>query len=267
MASNSGWTTTLPSDESSAGLGDDEFRSLKSFMQAWWEEEHFATDGSSTSAGIHKQGSARAYVGTSSQLSNPEPGKLFINTTDDAIYGAFSTATWTRVASIVQLDSVNAWTARQIFQSGASFQGSGVVAEITDANGDLGMARGARILWDDDSVLQSTSASLVETGDNDVFKAHGGLAVGSTATISQILSGSFTTNIPSVPGGNFHQFNISVPGASVGDPVFVGFEDTAFMLFEAHVRTADQVSVNMHNAGVGSADPDNQTITALVFKV
>lgn len=266
MASNNGFTTALPSDESSVGLGDDELRSIKSFMQAWWEEEHFATDGSETSAGIHKQGSARAYVGSSSQLSNPEPGKLFINTSDDAIYGAFSTTTWTRVASIVQLDSVNAWTARQVFESGASFTNSGPAVELTNSSGILQLERGARIRWDDDAALDSPSVNVIQTQDNDTMSV-GTLQVGGGANITQILSGSFTTNIPSIPAGNFHQFNISVTGASPGDPCFAGFEDTATMLYTATCEAADQVTINMKNDGVGSADPDNQTITVLVYKV
>ena len=116
MASNVGWNKNVPSGFSSIALGDDEFRSIKSFMQAWWEQEHYATDGSANSAGVHKPGSARAYVGTNSQLSNPETGRLFW-TTDEARLYVGSESGWSQLPA---LGSVNTWTATQEFANSAS---------------------------------------------------------------------------------------------------------------------------------------------------
>jgi len=98
MASIAGWNKNLPSDQSSAALGAAEFRSLKSFMQAWWEEEHYGTDGSSGSAGMHKVGSARAYVGSADSMPTPREGAIFFDPDERGIYVGESGTTWRKIA-------------------------------------------------------------------------------------------------------------------------------------------------------------------------
>ena len=121
MASNSGFDITVPSNTSSAALGDDEFRSVKSFMKEWWEQEHYATDGSATSAGVHKEGSARAW----SQSGAPTAvniGQLWHDSDDDAFYvaEASGTGSWTQInpAQTITLGGTNTWTALNTFSAG-----------------------------------------------------------------------------------------------------------------------------------------------------
>ena len=122
MATNSGWSKSVPSGTSKISSGDDEIRSFKSYMQEWWEEEHYGTDGSANSAGVHKHGSARAFVGTTSQLSNPtgdNDGRLFFDTVAPGLYVADGSAsTWKIVTNAITLASQQTWTALQEFSAG-----------------------------------------------------------------------------------------------------------------------------------------------------
>lgn len=125
MASNSDFTDQLPSNTSSAALGDDEFRSTKSFMRNWWEEDHYALDGSSGSAGVHKLGSARGFeMAATSELSNPtgdNSGKLAWVSANNGLYVADgSNSTWTLVTNSITLGSNQTWTARQGFTRGVT---------------------------------------------------------------------------------------------------------------------------------------------------
>ena len=132
MASNSGWSKSVPSGSSSVAQGDDDIRSFKSFMQAAWEQEHYFTDGSTNSAGVLKAGAARVWQGATSILSNPtgdNSGRL-IHATNNKLYIAnASTSSWSVVADNVQTASPNTWSALQEFTSGIS-AGSGVTLRM-----------------------------------------------------------------------------------------------------------------------------------------
>lgn len=119
MASNSGWTTGLPSGNSLVANTDEEFRSLKSFQEAWWEQEHYATSGSATSAGVHKQGSARAYVSSTAPASPVAPaGQLWVDTDDDGLY-YHDGSSWVLMTNSITLGSSQSWTGVQQFMAGS----------------------------------------------------------------------------------------------------------------------------------------------------
>ena len=69
MASLGTWDKILPSGTSALSEGDGNIRSNQSSVQAALEEEHFFTD-STASTGIHKLGSARAFVGAHSAIAH-----------------------------------------------------------------------------------------------------------------------------------------------------------------------------------------------------
>lgn len=123
MASNSAWSKSVPSGLSRVADGDDAIRSFKSHMEAWWEDEHYATGGSTSSAGRHRVGSARVYQGTTSQLSNPTGDgshRLFHATDTGGLYVANpSTSSWTLLTNSITLGSAQTWTALQEFSAGA----------------------------------------------------------------------------------------------------------------------------------------------------
>lgn len=136
MATNSGWSTEVPSGSSSIAKGDDEIRSFKSYMNTWWDEEHYATTGSTNSAGVHKLGSARVYMPvTTSGLSNPTgdgDGRLAYVEADNALWVSNgSNSTWTLVTNSITLGSANTWTARGDFTSGISSSDLNVGGSIT----------------------------------------------------------------------------------------------------------------------------------------
>ncbi len=64
------WNKNMPSGSSLRSQGDDLMRQHWASLQSAIEDEHYFTD-SPTTAGIHKQGSARIYTGTASQVSSP----------------------------------------------------------------------------------------------------------------------------------------------------------------------------------------------------
>ncbi len=77
---------------------DDTYRSDKSNERNVWEEEHFWDDGgasaSSLSAGYHREGSFRPYVGPESQVSTIGPGqRLMFTSNTSELYTISSSAT------------------------------------------------------------------------------------------------------------------------------------------------------------------------------
>lgn len=76
-----GWSNTSPTATDLVGQGDDEIRSLKSNLQGALDAEHLYPAAGGY-AGIHRAGSARVFVGTSSQVSSSDTnGRLMFNST------------------------------------------------------------------------------------------------------------------------------------------------------------------------------------------
>lgn len=183
MASNSGFDKTVPSNNSDAGLGDDEFRSVKSFMQAWWEEDHYATDGSANSAGEHKAGSARGFTGTTSQLSNPTEGRVFFTSDDRGIYvGDASGSTWSKYVATdlyPATDSVNTWTETQEFEQGGAADNVVRTRVTGDSGYRFDIRADGQFQWGDGSAGQDVSMyrrAADHLTTDDLFEAKSGLS-------------------------------------------------------------------------------------------
>lgn len=89
-----GWSETSPANTDLVGQGDDAIRSLKSTIRVGVGAEHVWPT-SSGNAGAHKLGSARVFVGPSSQVSSADTtGRLMWNSTDSTLnyVGAEGTA-------------------------------------------------------------------------------------------------------------------------------------------------------------------------------
>jgi len=69
MCAQIGWDENVPADTESVSLGDDRIRSLKTSLRQGLDVEHFWPSAGGD-AGVHRVGSARAYVGTQSQVSS-----------------------------------------------------------------------------------------------------------------------------------------------------------------------------------------------------
>ena len=75
------WDSTTPTATDLVGQGDDVIRSLKSNMQGALDAEHLWPSAGGYS-GLHRKGSARVFVGTSSQVSSADTdGRLMFNST------------------------------------------------------------------------------------------------------------------------------------------------------------------------------------------
>lgn len=186
MASNSGWTTGLPSGNSLVANTDEEFRSLKSFQEAWWEQEHYATSGSATSAGVHKQGSARAFVqaaAPTTEVAQPA-GQLWVDTDDDGLY-YHDGSSWVLMTNAITLGSAQTWTGTQQIGDGTT----GDLA-IDPVNGD----------WKIERIVsgQTTIASDI------------GMAGGGTTSIALTVPNSALTHgDPVIIGSNFSDADAS----------------------------------------------------------
>lgn len=117
MASNSGWSKGLPSATSSVALGDDDIRSNNSVLQAGLQDEHYWTDGSANSAGVHKTGSARAFSQSAAPTATLPIGQLWHDSDIDALFvaEAAGTGSWTQVSS-----SNNILSASTLWDPGAT---------------------------------------------------------------------------------------------------------------------------------------------------
>lgn len=195
MASNSGWTTGLPSGQSKVSTTDEEFRSFKSFVQAWLEEEHYVTQGSAASAGILKKGGGRAFVGPSSQLSNPtadNDGRFFWATDIETLFVAqASSSSWSRVEDNVQLTSDQTWTGDQQIGDGTDgelildppdgdWKVLGVVSGISRFGANLGIAAGISTSID----LRNPNSALTYGDPIFVSSADSGGVFGASVLLS-----------------------------------------------------------------------------------
>lgn len=92
------WDNTTPAGTESIGLGDDRIRSLKSAVQTAMDDEHIFPSSGGT-AGLHRLGAARAYVGTQSRVSasttsaNAGDGRLMVASDTSNLFGVGSGGT------------------------------------------------------------------------------------------------------------------------------------------------------------------------------
>lgn len=96
----------------------------------------------------------------------------------------------------------------------------------------------------------------------------GGLAIGNGTTILQVLSAATAKDFGSTAAGQSSEQTISVTGAAVGDPVFLGLPAApdANSGFTAWVSAANTVTVRFHNYSGSPIDPASGTYRVVVFK-
>lgn len=83
-----------PPDTESMALTDDRIRSLKSTVQQVLDDEHSFPSAGGANVGYHRLGSARAYVGTQSQVSSSgTDGRLMVASDTSRLFGVGSGGT------------------------------------------------------------------------------------------------------------------------------------------------------------------------------
>lgn len=75
------WNESNPQDTDSAGLGDDEIRSLKTALRVGLDSEHVWPSGGGD-AGVHRYGAARTYYGAQSLVSSSGTDGRLMQTSD-----------------------------------------------------------------------------------------------------------------------------------------------------------------------------------------
>ena len=94
-----------------------------------------------------------------------------------------------------------------------------------------------------------------------------GLAIGSGATIDDVLTATATLDFASIAAGASETLTITVTGAAVGDAAIAsapaGFEDG--LVICCWVSAANTVSVRVHNVSAGAIDPASGTWRATVI--
>lgn len=216
MATNSGWSKSVPSGTSKISLGDDEIRSFKSYMQEWWEDEHYGTDGSASSAGVHKTGSARAFSQSTQPTAVLPKGQLWHDTDDASLY-VYDGSSWVTLTSGIALGSQQTFTALQEFSAG-------IEASNMSLNGVFSG-------W----TSYSTFTDLASIASNTVrsWTATDGIA-GSAATGDFALMHSSDANnallLTAVPGENRISLNARNVGTLAVDP---SAQTYTVMLFKA----------------------------------
>lgn len=85
---------TAPSDTQSAGLGDDQIRSVKTTMQQVFNDEHAFPSAGGANVGYHLYGSARPFFGTQSRVSSTgTDGRLMVTSDTSRLFGVGSGGT------------------------------------------------------------------------------------------------------------------------------------------------------------------------------
>ncbi len=206
MASNSGWDKTVPSGTSAISQGDDAIRSLKSHMQEWWEDEHYATDGSTNSAGVHKTGSARAYSQSAQPTAVLPKGQLWHDPDDDAFY-IYDGSSWQQISANITLASNNSW-------SGFNDFAGGLETSDLSINGIFDGVTSYTTLIDFSSVA-AQGVDLVTATDG----AAGSIAAGDMVILANVQSSSaliFAADTPA--GGGSIRFRAHNPSSGAVDP-------------------------------------------------
>jgi hypothetical protein len=91
---NAGLNVNTPSGTSSAGLGDEDLRSIKTTFQQVLDSEHIFPSTGGAGSGAHRKGSAVAFVGTASAVSSTDTdGRLMVTSDTSRLYHVGSAAT------------------------------------------------------------------------------------------------------------------------------------------------------------------------------
>lgn len=87
-----GYNVNAPANTDSAGLGDDEIRSLKTNLQGALDSEHNWPAAGGAAVGYHRYGSARPYLAAAASAvsSDGTDARLIINAGDNTLWGARS---------------------------------------------------------------------------------------------------------------------------------------------------------------------------------
>lgn len=284
MASNSGWSKGLPSGISNIALGDNDIRSNQSVVQAAFEDEHYFTDGSANSAGVHKEGSARAFVQATAPTAVAPKGQLWLDTDTDRLYvaEAAGTGSWTTVLGDVTLTSAQTFSALQEFTSGVSASQLTVTGTVRAVSG----VTTSHLTASSISVSNLTTATLNLIGGLTVstLTATSGVTTSALTTNAMTLTGIFSniTSLTSTLAADLGGADNSSPSVIIdssgrfarGDVILVSTNTMIGSaagnlrpLWATNSNTDLYITLDINNAGSRCTIPAGATIRVLGFKM
>lgn len=232
----SAWSKNQPSGSSSIRDGDDMIRSDKSVLEAALNDEHYftpQTSASSVSGGLHRQGSARAFMVARASVTTPSSadsaGKLIVCTDTGALLiansssvstlaggsqpaGAVVTGTLTAVASNIGGSSVLTFPTSQ-YDVGGFFAASGGTFTIPAGLGGQYIVTATVII---PSVTTASTRNLAIRRDGALIAAQSSMGTNVNA-ISEYLT---VTAIDSASSGSkydvvfFHNAGVTLTAQS-----------------------------------------------------
>lgn len=91
---NVNWGESSPANSDNLGLGAQEIRSLKTAVRTGLDAEHVWSSTGGAGTGIHRAGSARAFVGAESLVSSADTdGRLYVSSDRSRLFHVGSTGT------------------------------------------------------------------------------------------------------------------------------------------------------------------------------
>ena len=147
-----------------------------------------------------------------------------------------------------------------------TFLGNDVDANAAGRTNATAIGSGAVVTADNAIQLGNGSVTTVNTSGNIVTS--GSVTIGSGQAIQTVLSASATLDFPSTAAGSNSDLTITVNGAAVGDPVFLGTPavNPTSTCYTAWVSVANTVTVRFNDyQAAGLIDPGSGTFRVAVF--
>lgn len=209
----------------------------------------------------------QAFGKTQAQLNN----KQALSSELTSLAGQTGTGILVRTAANTHTTRSISGTTNRISVTNAN----GVSGNITfDVGSDIVTLTGAQTITNKSltspSLTGIPTAPTATSGTNTIQIATTAFVQSAITTVnSKILSVSSILDFPDTNGGDSYDLTISVPGAIVGDPVFLGTPNSAVfpgVFYYAWVSDNDVVTIRFINVSLLSVDPPSATFKVAISK-
>ena len=285
MANFSTWSKGVPSGASLQREFDDLYRSDKSILEATLNTEHYYTSSSATSAGVHRLGSARVYMGARSALSVPTDGNgrlMYCSDTSSLhVMGASSATTLfspglgddryvlksrDTLTGILSVTSLIATSQNTVDEGGQiMLEGAGSFDDwyLDTVSGTARLHSNSTAYFSVSTLGPFYSGQTIWHAGND--GASSGLDADTVDTF-HIYSGTSAIAATGISAGGDAQVNIPVSSGTTGAPVFLGYYDSGAVISSYAQCHGTTVIAIFHNPTASTVTLPAQTITARVIR-
>lgn len=206
-----GLNTSTPSGTSQAGLGPQDFQSVKTTFQQVLDSEHNFPSTGGAGSGAHRLGSARAFVGTASQVSSSDTDGRFMITSDTSRLYHVSSATTMLLGSRFAVEMT---------PSGVTIGGTATASKVTqvyrmEAGQFVMTSTGTVITLQNSYVANTVTGTVCHSGTSLNFSqvpVFGGVNTNQLTVYSAKVDGTGQTSV----GTYMYLVNYMVLGAVAG---------------------------------------------------